>query len=199
MTNKKQRKEVLTWLKDHVPPSRIEHILGVEEMAIDLAKHYQLDEEKAAHAGLMHDLAKYFKPKKLLEMAQEQRQILEPVEIANPHLLHAEISAIVAKNEFGVEDQEILDAIANHTLGKPEMSTLSTIIYLADTLELGRGDSAELKKLRELSKENLYKALWKTCDYSLKYLLETRCLIHPRTILTRNWAMQKVAQGSGKE
>ena len=66
---------------------------------------------------------------------------------------------------------------------------MSCIIFLADTLEPGRGDTPELQSLRQLSYQNLYKAVWYACDYSLKYLLSTRCLIHPRTILTRNWAM----------
>ncbi|AFZ14183.1 metal dependent phosphohydrolase [Crinalium epipsammum PCC 9333] len=184
------REQVLAWLADHVPASRIEHILGVEQMALDLAAHYHLDAEKAAMAGLMHDLAKYFKPKQLLEMAQAEGLLLDEVDQANPHLLHADVSAIVARDQFGVNDQEVLQAIQNHTLGRPGMSLLSCIIFVADTLEPGRGNTPELEALRQISRQDLYKAVWLTCDYSLKYLLETRCLIHPRTIKTRNWAIQ---------
>ena|SRR4028118_2220559 len=184
------REQVLAWLADHVPASRIEHILGVEQMALDLADHYHLDAEKAAMAGLMHDLAKYFKPQQLLEMAQAESLQLDEVDFSNPHLLHADVSAIVARDQFGVDDQEVLQAIQNHTLGRPGMSLLSCIIFVADTLEPGRGNTPELEALRQISRQDLYKAVWLTCDYSLKYLLETRCLIHPRTIKTRNWAIQ---------
>jgi len=184
------REQVLAWLADHVPASRIEHILGVEQMALDLADHYHLDAEKAAMAGLMHDLAKYFKPQQLLEMAQAESLQLDEVDFSNPHLLHADVSAIVAREQFGVDDQEVLQAIQNHTLGRPGMSLLSCIIFVADTLEPGRGNTPELEALRQISRQDLYKAVWLTCDYSLKYLLETRCLIHPRTIKTRNWAIQ---------
>ena len=184
------REQVLAWLADHVPASRIEHILGVEQMALDLADHYHLDAEKAAMAGLMHDLAKYFKPQQLLEMAQAESLQLDEVDFSNPHLLHADVSAIVARDQFGVNDQEVLQAIQNHTLGRPGMSLLSCIIFVADTLEPGRGNTPELEALRQISRQDLYKAVWLTCDYSLKYLLETRCLIHPRTIKTRNWAIQ---------
>lgn len=185
------REQVLAWLADNVPPSRIKHILGVEQMATDLATHYQIDKQKAAIAGLMHDLAKYFKPQKLLEMAQIAGVDIDPISADNPHLLHADVSAIVARDTFKVTDTEVLDAIANHTLGRPGMNELSCIVYLADTLEPGRGNTPELEHLRKICYQNLDKALFQTCDYSLKFLLETHCLIHPRTIATRNWFLQK--------
>ena len=184
------REQVLAWLADRVPAARIKHILGVEQMSIELALHYQLDVKKAATAGLMHDLAKYFKPSVLLQMAREEGLELDPVDEENPHLLHADVSAIVARDKFGIFDEEILQAIQDHTLGRPGMSGLSCIVFLADTLEPGRGNTPELEALRQVAWQNLYKAVWLTCDYSLKYLLETRCLIHPRTIRSRNWALQ---------
>ncbi len=183
------RPKILAWLGENVPPKRIQHILGVEQMAIELATHHQLDPNKAAQAGLMHDLAKYFKPQRLLQLAQAEGLPIDEVDIAAPHLLHADVSAIIAKTEFGVADPEILQAIADHTLGRPGMNAMSCIVFLADSLEAGRGDSDQLQSLRQLSYQNLYQSVWYTCDYSLEYLLSTRCLIHPRTIRTRNWAM----------
>jgi predicted HD superfamily hydrolase involved in NAD metabolism len=184
------REKVLAWLTQRVPAARITHILGVEQTAGDLARHYGLDEAKARSAGLLHDAAKYFKPQLLLQMAQKEGLELDSVLEAHPHLLHADASAIVARDEFGVVDREILDAIANHTLGRPNMSQLSCTVFIADTIEPSRGNTASLEALREASVQNLYAAVWQTSDYSLKYLLETRCYIHPRTVLTRNWALQ---------
>lgn len=189
-SNTIDRDRVLTWLGDRVPQARIAHILGVEQMAIELAYHYQVDRQKAATAGLMHDLAKYFKPQLLLEMARIEGLKIDSVSAATPHLLHADVSAIVARDTFGVKDEEILKAIANHTLGRPGMDKLSCIVFLADTLEPGRGNTPELESLRQISYQNLAKAIWLTCDYSLKFLLESHCLIHPRTIATRNWFLQ---------
>jgi predicted HD superfamily hydrolase involved in NAD metabolism len=183
------RDQVLTWLADNVPASRLQHILGVEQMSIELAQHYHLDVEKAAQAGLMHDLAKYFKPTLLLQMARNQGVEIDPVCEATPHLLHADVSAIVAKDQFGMHDEAVLQAIRNHTFGHPGMSGLSCIVFLADSLEPTRGNTPELEALRRVSRQDLYKAVWLTCDYSLKFLLNSRCLIHPRTILTRNWAI----------
>jgi predicted HD superfamily hydrolase involved in NAD metabolism len=185
------REQVLAWLAENVPPSRVNHILRVEQMATELAVHYQEDVTKAATSGLMHDLAKYFPPQKLLSIARKEGLEVDYVMEAAPHLLHADVSAIVARDTFGVEDEEVLQAIANHTLGRPGMSRISCIVFVADTLEPGRGDTPELENLRVISRENIDRAVWKTSDYSLKFLIESSCLIHQRTIATRNWFLQK--------
>jgi predicted HD superfamily hydrolase involved in NAD metabolism len=93
-----------------------------------------------------------------------------------------------------MQDEAVLEAIALHTLGRPGMSLLSCVVFIADSLEPGRGNTPELEALRQVSFSNLYKAVWLTGDYCLKFLLDSRCLIHPRTILTRNWALQMSSQ-----
>ncbi len=188
--NECQREQVLIWLAENTSQSRIQHILRVEQMATQLACHHHLNQEKAAQAGLLHDLAKYFKPTRLLEIARANRLELTPVDQANPHLLHADVSAAIARDQFGVQDRETLAAIANHTLGRPGMDLLSCVVFLADSTEPGRGDSPELAAIRQTCWENLYQAVWMNCDRTLKHLIETRRLIHPRMVLTRNWALE---------
>lgn len=181
------RSQVLVWLEEQVPPSRVEHCLRVEAMAKALARAHGLPVEAAAQAGLMHDLAKYFKPDRLLALAQAAGLTLDPVDLAHPHLLHADVSALVARQEFNLQDEVILAAIANHTLGQPGMDGLSCVVFLADSLEPGRGDQAELNRLRQVSQQNLVEAVLQTCDYTFKHLLDKRQPIHPRAVLTRNW------------
>jgi predicted HD superfamily hydrolase involved in NAD metabolism len=183
------RERVLAWLADNVSAHRLQHILGVEAMCIKLACLYRVDEEKAATAGLMHDLAKFFKPQRLLEMAIAEGIAIDSICADRPHLLHADVGAIVAREEFGIFDEEILDAIRNHTLGSPGMSKLSCIVFVADALEPNRGDNLQLELMRQTSRKNLYQSVQQTCDYSIKYLLNTKCIIHPRVISTRNWAL----------
>ena len=189
-SSEKLRKWVLSWLEENVSIARVEHIVRVEQLAIALAQDHGIAIELAAQAGLMHDLAKFFKPKRLLEMAKAEGLGLDPVDEAAPHLLHAEVSAIIARDTFGIQNPQILDAIRNHTLGRPGMDELSCIVFLADSLEPGRGDTSELNQLRQLSHESLSAAVYYTCEYSLRRLLENRRLIHPRTILTRNWFLE---------
>ena len=185
------REQVITWLQSNVSQHRLQHILGVEQMCRELAHCHQVNPQKAAQAGLMHDLAKFFPPPKLLAMAQREKLHIDPICAANPHLLHADVSAIVAQEQFGVKDEEVLTAIRNHTLGSPQMSNLSCIVFVADALEPHRGNNPELAAMRQLSWQNLYKSVQQTCDYSLKYLLKGHRTIHPRAILTRNWALHK--------
>jgi predicted HD superfamily hydrolase involved in NAD metabolism len=187
------RHHILHWLSDNVPESRLQHVLRVEQMSIALAKDHDLDTDKAAQAGLMHDLAKYFKPQILLEMARREGLPLDPVDELTPHLLHADVGAIVAREQFGIQDPEILAAIADHTLGRPGMGGLSCVVFLADSLEPGRGNTPALNILRHTSRQNLQRAVWMSCDDSIKHLTASRRLIHPRVLLTRNWFLQQTS------
>lgn len=183
------RDRVIAWLEKNVSSHRLQHILGVEATCIALARCHQVDEQQAARAGLMHDLAKFFPPRKLLKLATGAKIPVDEVCFAHPHLIHAEVGAVVAREEFGIKDPDILDAIGNHTLGTPKMSKLSCVVYIADALEPNRGDNAELAAMRQVARVNLYKSVGQTSDYSLKYLVSKQKVIHPRTILTRNWAL----------
>jgi len=194
--HKSWRNLVIQWLQENVSEHRVQHILGVEQTCIDLADVYKVDPIKAGKAGLLHDLAKFFPPKKLLHLAKKNKIVIDSVCKKNSHLLHADISAIVAQQEFAIADPEILDAIANHTLGTPKMSDLSCIVFIADAIEPHRGDNPELQALRKVATQNLYQCTWQTSDYSLKYLIDAQKTIHPRTILTRNWALKKAKKQS---
>lgn len=188
------RATVIKWLSEQVSPRRLQHILGVEQTSLELAKIHglnELDQQKCAVAGLMHDLAKFFPPERLLAMAEQAGIPIDPICQTHPHLLHADISAVVAKKEFGITDPAILNAIANHTLGAGDMDQISMIVFIADAIEPNRGDNPQLQQIREISQKNLYEAVLLTCDYSLTYLIKNRKVIHPRTVATRNWALQK--------
>lgn len=185
------REKVIAWLENNVSAHRIEHILGVEATCIELAQQHQVSPKKAAKAGLLHDLAKFFPPDKLLKIASKAEIKIDPISQQHPHLLHADVSAVVAKKEFDIKNQQILDAISNHTLGCPKMSPLSCIVYIADTIEPGRGNTPQLNRLREIAAKDLYLGVWETSDYALQYLISDRKIIHPRTVATRNWALKK--------
>lgn len=184
------RQAVIAWLEQNVPSSRLQHILGVEDMSKQLAQFHDADPDKAQTAGLMHDLAKYFSPEQLLAMTREKGIEVDDICAKRPHLLHAEASAIVAQETFQVQDQEILSAIAQHTLGNAPMSTISCIVFVADKLEPNRGDTPELNAMREAAWDNLYRGVYQVCDLSIKKLIQKGRPIHPRTVATRNWAMQ---------
>ncbi|GAB4212881.1 MAG: bis(5'-nucleosyl)-tetraphosphatase (symmetrical) YqeK [Synechococcales cyanobacterium] len=186
------RHQVLVWLGQNTPPPRIRHILGVETMARQLAQIHGVDPERAATAALLHDLAKYFPPEHLLAMAEADPETeVDAILRAEPHLLHADVSAIVAHQQFGLRDPEIQQAIRDHTLGRPDMGLLSCLIFVADALEPHRGDHPVQQRLREVAKTDLITGVAAVCDYGLGFLLGKPKVIHPRTIAVRNAFWQR--------
>lgn len=135
----KNEKFILTWLKDNLDEQRIMHSLGTAQCAKELAKKFDLDEQKAYLAGLLHDCAKCFHKEDMIKIARDLN--LEDSEFVNFKVLHAPVSAYIAKKELGIEDEEILSAIRWHTLGKMCMSTFEKIIFLADKIEHNTRDA----------------------------------------------------------
>lgn len=146
-------KVVQDWLKSNLDEERFLHSLGSAKCAVELAEMFNLDQEKAYVAGLLHDCAKCFDKKKMLEIAKKMN--LDDDECSNFKVLHAPVSAYVAENEFGVKDEEILSSIRWHTLGKLDMTDFEKIIFLADKIEANTRDlEFRNKVLRFLEDEN---------------------------------------------
>lgn len=165
--------EILKWLKNNLSEERYVHTLGTAECARELAKNYNLNEEKAYVAGLLHDCAKCFTTEKLLEIIHENLEV-EESEMLNYKTLHAPVSAYIAEKEFGVTDKEILSAIRWHTLGKMNMTDFEKIIFIADKIEPNTRDKEHSEEIKKLLKEDngLNKALLKLYKSTLKSLVK---------------------------
>jgi predicted HD superfamily hydrolase involved in NAD metabolism len=133
MNYTENNKKAISWLKGNLDEERLLHSLGCAQEAASLADKFGLDSKKAYIAGLLHDCAKCLSKEKLQEIAQLIP--LEDGEFENMKILHAPVSAYLAKEEFGIEDEEILSAIRWHTLGKQDMTTFEKIVFLADKIE----------------------------------------------------------------
>ena len=151
----------LGWLREkayaYLSPKRIAHVAGCESEAVMLAKHWGEDPEMAATAGILHDITKKLDHQEQLNLCEKYGIICDNAERSNPKLLHAKTGAVLAKDLFGVSD-EICEAIRWHTTGKPDMTMLEKIIYLADYIEPTR-DFPGVEKLRELCYEDLNAAM----------------------------------------
>lgn len=130
----KTNEKAMSWLKGTLDEERLLHSLGTAQCAVDLAQKFNLDERKAYIAGLLHDCAKCLDYDKLISLAQNIEG-LEDEERSNPKVVHAPVSAYLAKEEFGIEDEEILSAIRVHTIGKLDMTLFEKVIFLADKIE----------------------------------------------------------------
>lgn len=126
--------EFKTWLKENLSEERYIHTLAVADTSKELAKIFNLDEDKAYLAGLLHDCAKGFSNYKLLNIINSHLKIDE-CEMINPKTYHAPVGAYVAKKVFHIDDEEILSSIRWHTIGKLEMSDFEKIIFIADKIE----------------------------------------------------------------
>lgn len=172
-------------LKSEVKESRYMHSLSVMEFSVNLAKHYGIDEEKARVAGLLHDCAKYKDKDKILQKAKEFGIIIDSDLKNTIKVLHALLGYYVAREEYGVKDEEILLAIKNHALGRENMSDLEKIVFYADFVEPLRTYGAA-EKLREFKYEGLTKASYEALNYNLSYLLSEGSYVHPQSLITRN-------------
>jgi predicted HD superfamily hydrolase involved in NAD metabolism len=187
----------MSWVSQHVSEKRFHHITGVASMARNLAFYMPgCDADSAELAGWLHDSCKELKDKDLLALANEFGLHLDQVDLKNPHLLHGPVAACVCRKEFGLNDQLILDAMAEHTLGNAPMSELSQVVFLADMLEEGRPaewtrpvwNAFDLEGAR-----NFAAAIVTTCDITLGELVAAKRTIPPRMIATRNYYLAQLA------
>ena len=127
--NLKQAKELV---RGRLSDKRYEHTLNVRKMAVKLAKRYGVDEDKAALAALLHDSAKEISKDEMRAIMRAHPELAGGGEERPTPVWHGICAAILARTEWGVEDEAVLSAIACHTAGKPGMSRLDKIVYLAD-------------------------------------------------------------------
>lgn len=182
--------EITAQLKQMLSPRRFTHSLKVMEASIELAEKYGEDVEKAALAGLVHDCAKNIKSEDILILCDKYGIIVDDIMKKDTTLLHGIVGSFLARELFGIEDPGILTAIADHTMGRAGMDTLGSILFVADYIEETR-DFEGVEKIREAAKESLEKAIIKGIDTTILHILKKGDLLHPQTIATRNWALEK--------
>lgn len=174
-------------IQEHLDKVRYEHTLGVMYTAAAMAMHYQVDLEKTMIAGLLHDCAKCLSSEKKLKMCEKYEIPVSDAEKENTGLLHAKLGAYLAKVKYDVCDAEILDAITYHTTGRPNMTLLDKIIYIADYIEPNRNEAPNLLEARRLAFEDIDECLYFILRDSLVYLQSKSEVIDPMTEKTYNF------------
>ena len=160
------QQEVVRLLK----PSRVAHVLGCRDTAVELARIWGADETDAARAGLLHDVTKALDGPLQLTLCWSYGTILDDFSIRNPKTLHALTGSLVARRIFG-ENEAVVSAIRSHTTGKANMNTLEKIIYVADYMEPNR-DFPGVEELRALAYTDLDGALKMGLEMTLDLLRE---------------------------
>lgn len=179
--------KIETYLKENISQKRFIHTLAVKDTALELANIYNCNPVKAVLAGYLHDCAKNISPKEKIRLCNKYRVSVTAVELNNPELLHAKVGALIAKKEFRIEDEDIINAICYHTTGRPEMSLLEKIIFIADYIEPNRNRAKDLDKIRALARTSLNDALIMILKNTLEYLNTTNAKIDPMTQKTYDY------------
>ena len=136
-------------LMTELDTERYEHTLGVMYTAASMAMRYDEDVEKALLAGLLHDCAKCISGENKIKLCNKYHLSVSEVEKKNPSLLHAKLGAFLAAKKYHIKDKDVINAIASHTTGCPNMTLLDKIIYIADYIEPGRKELPIMQKLKK--------------------------------------------------
>lgn len=162
-------KQAKALARSRMGDKRFEHTLNVKKMAVKLARHYGADPDQAALAALLHDSAKEMPKSEMKELMRRYPQYAEGGESRPEPVWHGVCAAILARTEWGVDDEAVLSAIACHTAGKPGMSQLDKILYLADMTSAER-DFDGVKALRKLEMQDLDAAMLAALEESQRFV-----------------------------
>ena len=185
--------KIFNYLSKRISPKRFEHSYSVAMLAAELAEIHNVDVYQAQTAGLLHDLAKYktAQEQALFFRNRKKPKYFEDIKRNAPKLLHGFIAAIVAKEEFGIRNKDVLNAISSHTLARAGMSALEKIIFIADYTAEGR-KRKELKALRNLAKKDLDAAFKAVMTSKLSYVIERNMWLCVQTVDAWNYYVKEI-------
>lgn len=166
--------EIQFELSNVLKKKRLMHTVGVRYTAQAMAMCFDEDMEKAGYAGMLHDCAKYLSDNEMLEACRRYKISITEAEKKKPSLLHAKVGQVFAREVYGITDDSILSAIRWHTTGKPAMSTLEKIIYIADYIEPNRRPLPQMEQIRNMAFTDLNKTMYMILASTLSYLEESK-------------------------
>lgn len=189
--------KVLEFLRENLDDFRYGHSIRVMETAVELARIHGVDEEKAQMAGILHDSGKWKSREKTLQKVQDWGIILSEEERAEYNLVHGALSTYIAKNIFGIEDADVLNAIKNHITGRPAMSDLEKIVYIADMIEPARNYEFT-DDFRAMAKVDLDRTMYEILNENLAHLIRNDRYIAGTSLEARNYYLKITKQGEIK-
>lgn len=173
------------------------HTLGVAYTASAMAMAYGEDFKRAYLAGLLHDCAKCHTNPEFIALCEKYGIAITESEYENPFLLHAKLGAYFAKHKYSINDEEILSAITWHTTGKPGMTLLEKIIFIADYIEPDRRELPNISDIRKAAFTDTDRAMVLICGSTIRYLEDSGRLIDSITRDTYNFYLN-ICKETGK-
>ena len=175
------------------------HSLNVADEARKLAEHYgYCDTDKAYLAGLLHDVCKEIPQEAQLEMVLKSDRSVSDAEKCTPALFHAVAGAYYAETVFGFTDEDFLNSIRYHTVGRAGMSRLEEIVYIADLTSAER-DYKDVDKMRRYSRQSIEKAMLEALTFSIESVMKKGSLIPVHTTEAYNFYRSALNEKNGKK
>lgn len=150
---------------------RFNHSINVSKEAVRLAEKYGADKEKAAVAGILHDITKEVDFEKQLQIIRSGDIILTDVEKNTNKLWHAISGSVYIQKELGIIDEDIINAVRYHTTGRANMSLLEKVIFLADFTSEER-DYPDVDVIRQKAELSLEDGMLYGIQFTLSSLLK---------------------------
>ena len=177
--------------------NRINHCISTAHFMKKYAKKFNINQNDAYCAGLLHDLAKEMSVDKILKLSESfvKRKIINikyyEFKKKHPVLLHGVASAEIIIKKLKINNKDILESVCNHTCGGSNMSDLSIFTFVSDFCEPLRKHYTSKKVYNIIVKEEeLYKAYLYTYIFLIQRLLEKQKIIIPDSIDGYNFALK---------
>ncbi len=177
-------KKLTAGLSEELDEKRFRHTMSVAQTAACMAMRHGYDPYEAYLAGLLHDCAKCMPHDKKLALCAKYGISISHAEKHSPDLLHAKLGSKLANVKYGITDAQILSAIEYHTTGKPEMTLLEQIIYIADYIEIHRKPLPNMEKARQLAFCDLDACMLVILESTLDFLKQKDALVDEITLKT---------------
>ena len=180
-------------VKGRLSHKRYKHTVNVKNKAVELARRYGADEEKAALAALLHDSAKELPQEEMLQIFSDNAIMAKNAASRPTPVWHGIAAAILCATQWGVTDPEILSAIECHTTGKANMTLLEKIIYMADATSAER-DYPGVERLRQEEMQDLDLALLHSLQQSIAFVKKKGGKLDPQTVAACEDLQERIAQ-----
>ncbi|MDD7718679.1 MAG: bis(5'-nucleosyl)-tetraphosphatase (symmetrical) YqeK [Eubacteriaceae bacterium] len=182
------KRQITDYIKDNFSEKRRIHTEGVRITAVKLAEKYGENIENTELAALFHDMFRGVQVDIINDYVNQLG--LNKKYLNNPNLAHGKIAAKVMEQNYGIDNEDILNAVSFHTTGRAGMSRLEKIIYLADAIEPNR-DYPSVDLLRNLADENLDKALIMSLERTIDYVKQQGSFLDEDTIKARDYYLKE--------
>ena len=190
---------ICEYIEKNFSEKRKIHTEGVRQTAMMLAQQYGGGDpelaRKAELAALYHDMYRGV-PVDVLNYYVKHLNLDEKRYKDNANLAHGKIAAVVIQRDFEEDDQDIINAVSYHTTGRPEMSLLEKIIYIADAVEPNRNYPG-VQNLRKILEEDLDRAVLQSLTNTISYVRSEKKFLDEDTVLAKEY-FEKMIKEKGE-